>query len=155
MIIAARWRSFRDVHEKAAYMQQGAERDASAPLVLATAATFRPIANPWDRARAILRFCQYCIEYTRDPGMEVLDSSEVGLVRGFGDCDLKSRLCVALMLACDLRAEIEPVFVGDEFPHVRARVQLYGRWWRIDPSILNSDIGQVPRTGIVTNWRKA
>ena len=38
MIIRARWRSFRDVREKAAFMQEGAECDARAPLVLATAA---------------------------------------------------------------------------------------------------------------------
>jgi transglutaminase-like putative cysteine protease len=155
MIVVARWRSFKDIHEKAAFMQEGARHDARAPLVLAAASRFRAITDPWKRARAILRFCQYCIEYVRDPGpgIEVLDSAEVGLVRGFGDCDLKARLCVALMLATGLHAEVEPVFVDDAFPHVRARVYLDGRWWRLDPSILNSDIGSIPRTGILTNWR--
>jgi transglutaminase-like putative cysteine protease len=155
MIAVARWRSFKDVYEKAAYMQEGALRDARAPLVIAAASRFRAILDPWRRARAVLHFCQYCIEYVRDPGpgVEVLDSAEVGLIRGFGDCDLKARLCVALMLACGLHAEIEPVFVEDTFPHVRARVYLEGRWWCVDPSILNSDIGRIPKTGILTNWR--
>ena len=58
MIAVARWRSFRDVREKAAYMQEGAQRDARAPLVIAAAARFRALPNPWQRARAILQFCQ-------------------------------------------------------------------------------------------------
>jgi len=155
MITVIRRRSFRNVREKAAYMQDCAVEDARSPLVVATAARFRGITDPWQRARAILQFCQYCIEYVRDPGpgVEVLDSSDVGLVRGFGDCDLKARLCVALMLATGLHAEIDPVFAGDSFPHVRARVYLDGRWWRVDPSILNSDIGTLPQSGVVTNWR--
>lgn len=153
MITVVRRLTFRDVREKAAYMSDAARRDAAAPLVRATAARFREIADPWARARAILRFCQYCIEYTRDPGTEVLDSGEVGLVRGYGDCDVKARLCVALMLASGLEAEIDPVFVGDTFPHVRARVYLDRRWWVVDPSILNSDVGALPTSGVVTNWR--
>jgi transglutaminase-like putative cysteine protease len=156
MIAVAKWRTFRDVQEKAAFMQEGARHDARTPLVIATASRFRSIADPRERTRAILLFCQYCIEYVRDPGpgVEVLDSAEVGLVRGFGDCDLKARLCVALMLATGLHAEIDPVFVDDTFPHVRAKVYLNERWWLVDPSILNSDIGQIPKRGIVTNWRE-
>lgn len=154
MIFAARRVSFRDAREKAAFMEEGARTDARAPLVIATAARFRVIPQPWDRARAILQFCQYGIEYARDPGVEVLDSSEVALHRGFGDCDVKARLCVALMLASGLQAEIDPVFRGNAFPHVRARVFLDGRWWLADPSILNSDIGQIPRNGIITNLRR-
>ena len=56
---------------------------------------------------AILRFCQECIRYERDPswhdlhgdrhGIELLDSSAVGLQRRYGDCDLKARLFVALI----------------------------------------------------------
>ena len=155
MITVVRRHSFRDVREKAAYMQEAACDDARTPMVFNTAARFRTIRDPWQRARAILQFCQYCIEYVRDPGpgVEVLDSSEVGLVRGFGDCDVKARLCVALMLASGLHAEIEPVIVGDSFPHVRARVYLDGQWRRVDPSILNSDVGVLPRGGVVTNYR--
>lgn len=155
MITAVRRISFRNVREKAAFMHHAALKDSEAPAVIATAARFRSIPDPWQRARAILQFCQYCIEYVRDPGpgIEVLDSSEVGLIRGYGDCDLKARLCVALMIASGLHAEIEPVFEGDSFPHVRARVYLDGRWWSVDPSILNSDVGALPKGGVITNWR--
>lgn len=148
--------SFKTKEEKAAYMQTAAERDARTPEILRTAARFREITDPWSRAQAILRFCQYCVAYVRDPGpgVEVLDSAEAGLWRGFGDCDLKARVCVALMLASGLHAEIEPVFRGDSFPHVRARVFLRERWWSVDPSIVNSDIGQIPTQGIMTGYRE-
>lgn len=142
--------------DKAAYMQAAAQQDARTPQLLAAAQRFWGIADPWKRAQAILRFCQYCIQYVKDPGpgIEVLDSSEVGLWRGFGDCDLKARLCVALMLASALDAEIEPVFREDAFPHVRARVYLNRQWWSIDPSIVNSDIGQIPTRGIMTSYQR-
>lgn len=155
MITTVRSVEFETNEEKAAYMQHAAHKDARTPEIIATAARFHGIADPWARARAILRFCQYCIEYTRDPGpgIEVLDSAEVGLWRGFGDCDLKARLCVALMLASGLCAEIEPIFRDGSFPHVRARVFLDGRWWSLDPSIINSDIGVIPARGVVTNYR--
>jgi transglutaminase-like putative cysteine protease len=155
MITVVRRRVFKNAREKAAFMEAGARSDARSPLVVATAARFIQEPDRWRRARAILQFCQYCIEYVRDPGpgVEVLESSEVGLVRGFGDCDVKARLCVALMLASGLHAEIDPVIVGASFPHVRARVYLSGRWWRVDPSIINSDIGLIPPGTVITNWR--
>ena len=148
--------SFATKEEKAAYMQEAARQDSRTPEILAVAERFWGIQNDWARARAILQFCQYCIRYIRDPGpgIEVLDSSDVGLWRGFGDCDLKARLCVALMLASGLYAEIEPIFRGDSFPHVRARIYLNDRWWSVDPSIVNSDIGQIPTRGIMTSYQE-
>ncbi len=86
------------------------------------------------------------------PGIEVLDSSAVGLWRGYGDCDLKARLFVAIALNAGLRAEIEPIFVGDRFPHVRARVWLDDQWVSVDPTILNSDVGAIPKSDLVTNY---
>jgi len=155
MLSKVREIDFANNRQKAEYMQESAEQDARTPEIIETAERFRGIVNPWERARAILRFCQYCLEYIRDPGpgIEVLDSSEVGLWRGFGDCDLKARACVALMLASGLQAEIEPIFKDGGFPHVRARVRLDGRWWSLDPSIINSDIGQIPTRGIMTSYR--
>lgn len=144
--------TFATKEEKAAYMQAAAHEDARTPAVISAVQRFRGFADPWERARAILHFCQYCIRYVHDPGVEVLDSSEVGLWRGYGDCDLKARLCVALMLASGLHAEIEPVFRAGAFPHVRARAYLRGRWWSIDPCIVNSDIGQIPTHGILTDY---
>ena len=110
--------------------------DTGDPRVLAWAPVFRqlPLA---ERAAAILRFCQKCIRYTRDPGIidpdgsrhgiEVLKLDAVGLDRGYGDCNLKARLFVALCLLSGLDAVIEPVFSGENgFPHVRARVHTPG-----------------------------
>ncbi len=159
---------------KATYMAEAAVHDSHDPRVLAWVPVFRQL--PLDeRAGAILRFCQKCIRYTRDPGIidpdgtrhgiEVLDSSAVGLDRGYGDCDLKARLFVALCLASSLDAAIQPVFSGKNgFPHVRARVRAVGTetsgaWdprplpaWSsrecdaetADPTIVNSTIGHLP-----------
>ena len=153
---AARWINFADREAKAAYMADAARHDAHDPAVLRWASTFRGLPRP-DREEAILRFVQRCIRYERDPawfdeqgtrhGIELLDSSSVGLHRGFGDCDLKARLFVALCLAVDVPAAIEPVFRGETgFPHVRARVRAQrGEWETADPTIVNSTIGKLPR----------
>jgi transglutaminase-like putative cysteine protease len=93
---------------------------------------------------------------------ELLDSAAVGLHRGYGDCDLKARLFVALCLACGVAAEIEPVFKGETgFPHVRARVltetsETGGeRWETADPTIVNSTIGHLPRKALTAFPREA
>jgi transglutaminase-like putative cysteine protease len=154
---AARWINFPNREAKAAYMADAARHDAHDPAVLAWARAFAALPRP-EREEAILRFVQRCIRYERDPawydpeghrhGIEVLDSSAVALQRGYGDCDVKARLFVALCLATGVPAEIEPVFRGwNGFPHVRARVlALDGSGWRTaDPTIVNSTIGHLPR----------
>ena len=153
---AGRWINFADREAKAAYMAEAARHDAKDPAVLRWARAFLELPRP-DREQAILRFVQRCIRYERDPawfdeqgnrhGIELLDSSAVGLHRGYGDCDLKGRLFVALCLAVGVPAAIEPVFRGENgFPHVRARVRtLSGRWETADPTIVNSTIGKLPR----------
>jgi len=153
---AARWINFADREAKAAYMAEAARHDAEDPAVLRWASAFRGLPRP-EREEAVLRFAQRCIRYERDPawfddhgtrhGIELLDSSAVGLHRGFGDCDLKARVFVALCLAVDVPAEIEPVFRGENgFPHVRARVRAQsGDWETADPTIVNSTIGKLPR----------
>jgi hypothetical protein len=142
---------FESKEAKAVWMQHGAERDSMHPLVLQWARVFAPFPRP-ERERRILNFCQFSIRYVRDPKVEVLDSSPVCLTRGFGDCDAKARLFCALCLACGVDAKIDPVFRGDRFPHVRARVFEPDDWqpgdhagWIVaDPTILNSDIGSLP-----------
>jgi hypothetical protein len=156
----ARWVSFKDREAKAKYMADAAREDAHDPVVISWARQFRGL--PLEaRAAAILYFVQRCIEYQRDPawydragtrhGIELLDSSAVGFARGYGDCDLKARMFVALCLASCLRAEIDPVFTGKTgFPHVRARVvtenaETGGESWETaDPTITNSTIGHLP-----------
>jgi hypothetical protein len=144
-------------------MARAAEHDADDPKVLDWARQFLRVRSD-ERAEAILRFCQECVRYERDPswhdaagnrhGIELLDSSAVGLQRGYGDCDLKARLFVALCLSSGLHAGIEPVFRGKEgFPHVRARVLVETKeaggpasWEVADPTIVNSRIGCCPGT---------
>jgi hypothetical protein len=154
---AARWISFKNREDKARYMADAARHDANDPVIHWWALAFRALPRP-ERERAILRFCQRCFRYERDPawfdkdgnrhGVELLDSSAVGFQRGYGDCDLKARVFVALCLAADVPAEIEPVFRGEDgFPHVRARVlDVDGsRWETADPTVVNSSIGRLPR----------
>ena len=109
-------------------------KDAIAPLVA---------RDPFEGVRSILRYVQFCIHYVRDPKRELLDSGPAALVRGFGDCDCKARLFVALCLALGIEADLDPVFQGSEFPHVRAKVRLFGVWLRCDPCIINSDVGMI------------
>jgi transglutaminase-like putative cysteine protease len=154
---AARWINFANREAKAAYMADAAGHDAHDPAVVAWARAFVGLPRP-AREEAILRFAQRCLRYERDPawfdpgghrhGIEVLDSSAVALQRGYGDCDVKARLFVALCLATGVPAEIEPVFRGENgFPHVRARVRTPDgrRWQTADPTIVNSTIGKLPR----------
>jgi hypothetical protein len=154
------WVTFRNRDDKAHYMADAAVSDVLDPLVLKWAEVFRRLPYR-ERAPAILRFVQRAIRYERDPawydaagkrhGIEVLDSSAVGLMRGFGDCDVKARLFVALALASGVPARIDPVFRGERgFPHVRNEVWDVdtGRWQVADPSIVNSDIGRLPKKSI-------
>ncbi|MEP7124062.1 MAG: transglutaminase domain-containing protein [Byssovorax sp.] len=145
-------------------MSKAARHDAEDPILVGWARQFNLV--PIDKcAAAILRFVQRCIRYERDPawfdaqgtrhGIELLDSAAVGLHRGYGDCDLKARLFVALCLACGVTADIEPVFTGETgFPHVRARVRSEAsetsgeRWETADPTIVNSTIGHLPRKAL-------
>ena len=167
-----RWAYFPDREAKAAYMRAAAHHDALNPEVRSWAKEFDRLRLE-ERAAAILRFVQECIRYERDPatfdrdgtrhGIELLDSAPVGLFRGYGDCDLKARLFVALCLASGLVAEIDPVFRGAyRFPHVRAKVlRVTGetsvapqQWDVADPTIINSTIGHLPDHPLTT-WNEA
>ena len=128
----ARWIHFADREAKARYMSEAARHDAEDPIILAWARQFLPLPRH-KRAGAILRFIQRCIRYERDPawyddqgnrhGIELLDSAATGIFRAYGDCDLLARLYVAICLACELAADIDPVFTGENgFQHVRTRI---------------------------------
>ena len=167
----ARWIHFADREAKARYMSKAARHDAEDPILVSWARQFNRL-SVHKCAAAVLRFVQRCIRYERDPawfdaqgtrhGTELLDSAAVGLHRGYGDCDLKARLFVALCLACGVAADIEPVFTGDNgFPHVRARVlretsETAGeRWETADPTIVSSTIGHLPRKALTAFPREA
>jgi transglutaminase-like putative cysteine protease len=129
--------------EKAEYMTREAVADARLPAVQRWARVFLRLPLSM-RAAAILHFAQYAIDYVRDPGEEVLEDAATVLERGYGDCDAKERVFVALCVACGIPARGHPVFRGARFPHILADVQVNGRWVAADPTIQNSEIGKIP-----------
>ncbi len=137
---------------KAAFMKTASRADVTLPEIQRWADVFRRL--PYDeRAPAILTFCQYALDYIRDPKREVLEDSAVTLARGFGDCDAKSRVFVALCLACGVPARSFPVRPEYDFPHVLAEVYWRGQWQKADPTVLNSEIGRIPPGSLcVTNY---
>ena len=137
---------------KAQYMKRASVADASLAIVQRWARVFCEL--PLDaRAPAILKFCQYALDYVRDPKREVLEDSTVTLSRGFGDCDAKSRVFIALCLASGLPARSHPVRPEADFPHVLAEVYWRGAWQKADPTIVNSEIGRIPPGAMaVTNY---
>ena len=137
---------------KARYMAEAGAADVLQHEVQRWAAVFNKLPLP-DRPAAILRFCQYALDYVRDPKREVLEDSSVTLLRGYGDCDAKARVFVALCRACGVRARIYPVRPAEDFPHVLAEVMIGGQWCRADPTVLNSAINDIPPAWrAVTNY---
>ncbi|MEZ4301580.1 MAG: hypothetical protein R3B70_41990 [Polyangiaceae bacterium] len=146
---------------KAAYMTEQAIRDVHLPEVQRWAGVFRRLPIT-ERVPAILRFAQ-ALEYVRDPGEEWLESADVTLLRGYGDCDAKERIFVALCVACGIPAVGVPVFRGERFPHVMAAAfvpvagangLLTWRWMQVDPTIQNSTVGWIPpyRLAQTNHW---
>lgn len=153
MTVIVSERSFATNREKAGYMLDRSIADARLPAVQHWANIFRQ--RPVDeRPGAIYRFVQWSIDYVRDPGQEVLEDAATVLLRGYGDCDAKSRLFVALCLASGIAARGLPVRVDDGFPHIAAEVFIGGQWQKADPTILNSVIGQIPPASqaITNSW---
>lgn len=106
------------------------------------AAQFCRIKDPEARTRAIQRWVRDNIRYVYDfrvsQGMrgEEFADTQTCIDRGYGDCDDKSRVFVALVRAAERvtplgpQARIRPVFRPHplEFVHVQAEV----RWWGSD-----------------------
>jgi hypothetical protein len=153
---------FATKEQKAAFMSEQAIRDAQRPEVQHWAGVFRGLPIT-ERAPAILRFAQ-SLEYVRDPGEEWLEAADVTLSRGWGDCDAKERIFVALCVASGIPAVGVPVFRGDQFPHEMAAAfvpvvaggRFYGwRWLDADPTIQNSTLGWIPpyRLARTNHWK--
>ncbi len=143
---------FATPQEKADYFTREAIRDARLPWVRRWAQVFARLP-PERRAPAILEFCQIAIAYCKDPRQEVLEDADTVLERGYGDCDAKQRLLVALCSACGIGARALPIVRGDEIPHVLAELYLGGRWVPADPTILNSGINAIPPASqVMTNY---
>lgn len=131
---------FANNQEKAEFMHAGAVHDSKRPQIKRLSQRFRT-NNDREQAQNILDFVQKAITYRRDPAGEVLEDSEATIERGFGDCDAKTRVFVAMCLASGLRARTKPVFRGKRFPHVLAEVFLDGSWIEADPSYYDAPLG--------------
>jgi hypothetical protein len=107
MTVAIKERSFATNREKAAFMLDQSIADAQLPAVRHWASVFRKLPVN-ERPGAIFRFVQWAIDYVRDPGQEVLEDAATVLLRGYGDCDAKSRTFVALCVASGILHEVCP-----------------------------------------------
>jgi transglutaminase-like putative cysteine protease len=115
--------------EKANWLDAMASLDARLPETRALARRFAmgKYADPNELgalARTFHRFVRDSIRYVRDPHAEEFTDSDAILLRGYGDCDDKARLFVALCRSAGIAARIRPCFQGDEFVHVQAEVLL-------------------------------
>jgi transglutaminase-like putative cysteine protease len=118
-----------DGMQKAQWLDSMATLDARLPEVrqLARTIAMAPIHDPNDRealARDIHGWVRDCIKYIRDPAGEELSDAQQTLLQGFGDCDDKARLFVALCRSVGIDARIRPCFSGDNFVHVQAEVNV-------------------------------
>lgn len=121
---------------KARYLDGVAWDDARTPLVRDMA---RRLVLPIDpnrpdlAAEMIFEFVRRAIRYVRDPASEEFSDSEEILRQGFGDCDDKVRLFVALARSVGLEASVRPVLQpvkgeDPDFVHVQAEVRWPGSY---------------------------
>jgi transglutaminase superfamily protein len=125
--------------EKANWLDGAASLDALRRGITNVASRFCNMPSGESRTRAMQRWVRDHIRYTSDyrvsqqsRGEEFADSESI-IERGYGDCDDKARLYVALVRAAEglvplsTSARIRPVFKTHplEFVHVQAE----SRWW--------------------------
>jgi transglutaminase-like putative cysteine protease len=120
---------YKDADTKANWLDSMATLDARLPETRGLARRFAMgrFADPNELgalAREFHRFVRSCIRYVRDPAGEEFTDSDQILLRGFGDCDDKARLFVALCRSVGIAARTRPCFIGDDFVHVQAEVLL-------------------------------
>ena len=128
---------FKTLEEKAHWLDAASSLDALRYGTQAVAKRFTYQKDPELRARAIHRFVRDKIHYEHDfrtstnqPGEEFADPSTL-IKRGYGDCDDKARMFVALMRAAEIvdpvgtEARIRAVFEKDPkaFVHVQAETR--------------------------------
>jgi len=129
--------TFESLQQKANWLDSAAGLDALRSDVQAYVSRFNQYTDPEARTRAIQRWVRDNIKYQYDfrvsigrRGEEFADSSTL-LKRGFGDCDDKARIFVALVRAIEMvkplgvRARIRPIFTKHpyEFVHVQTEVK--------------------------------
>lgn len=128
---------FQSLKEKAHWLDSAASLDALRNDVQSYVKRFAGFNDAEARTRAIQRWVRDNIKYQYDyrmsiqaRGEEFADTMSL-LSRGFGDCDDKARIFVALVRAAEMvkplgvRARIRPIFTREpyEFVHVQAEVK--------------------------------
>jgi hypothetical protein len=125
--------------EKANWLDGAASLDALRKGITNVASRFCNMPSGESRTRAIQRWVRDHVRYVNDYRMsqgqrgEEFADAETTIERGYGDCDDKARLYVALVRAAEAlvplatQARIRPVFKKHplEFIHVQAE----SRWW--------------------------
>jgi transglutaminase-like putative cysteine protease len=122
---------------KAAYLDGAAWDDARAPVVRDIARRVAKSIDPNRQdliAHAVFDFVKRAIRYVKDPASEEFSDAEEILRAGFGDCDDKVRLFVALCRSLGLEARVRPVLQPaqdggrPDFTHVQAEVRWPGSY---------------------------
>jgi transglutaminase-like putative cysteine protease len=143
--------TFHDGEAKANWLDANATLDARLPETrsLATRFAMQRIHDPNDKealARDIHAWVRDCIRYVNDPAGEELSDSDQVLAAGFGDCDDKARLFVALCRAIGIESRIRPCFEGDDFVHVQAECNVGRpkRWHIVELIVRDVAFGEKP-----------
>jgi len=91
------------------------------------------------------RWIQNCIRYVRDPvDVELVQTPEVTLKLGTGDCDDQATLLAAMLKATGHPAQFVAVGInGGPFSHVLVETRL-GRGWVAAETILKKPVGWYP-----------
>ena len=122
---------------KAAYLDGAAWDDARAPVVRDVARRIAVSIDPNRSdllAAAVFEFVKRAIRYVKDPASEEFSDAEEILRAGFGDCDDKVRLFVALARSLGLDARVRPILAPaadggrPDFTHVQAEIRWPGSY---------------------------
>jgi transglutaminase-like putative cysteine protease len=126
--------------------------DARLPAVrdFARRVAMSPLHDPNDQealARDLHQFVRDCIKYIRDPAGEEFSDAQQVFQQGFGDCDDKVRLFVALCRSLGIEARVLPIFRGSDFVHVQAEVRVGDppRWMVAELIVKGIALGEHPR----------
>jgi hypothetical protein len=163
--------SFDSLESKAKWLDAAAGLDALRAEVQTQAKRFLAYGDAEARTRAIQRWVRDIVKYQYDfrvsqslPGEEFADTASA-IERGFGDCDDKARVFVALVRAAEMlkplgvKVRIRPVFAKmptPQFVHVQAEVTwprselhenaMAGGWLLAELIVKGCEIGQDPDT---------
>ncbi len=153
---------FETWEDKAAYLDGVAWDDARLPLtrdVARRCALACSVNRPDLIAHQIFRFVRDVVRYMPDPASEEFSDSDAVLRQGYGDCDDKVRVFVALCRSVRIEARVAPVLRRREgapdFCHVQAEVRWPGSYqepmagpggWIVAELILrDAELGQEPQ----------